>query len=47
MAINEDYLYILKRNNSGRFVAEEYPINKNKVFYDFPTNYIFRIKPVQ
>lgn len=38
MAINEDYLYILKRDNSGRFVAEEYPINKDKTYYDFPIN---------
>lgn len=38
MAINKDYLYILKRNNSGRFVAETYPIYKNRIFYDFPAN---------
>lgn len=38
MAINEDYLFILKRNNSGRFVAETYPIYKNSILYDFPAN---------
>lgn len=38
MDINENYLYILKRNNSGRFVAEAYSFFKNRIFYDFPAN---------
>jgi hypothetical protein len=36
MAINEEYLYILKRNSSGRFIAKAFPIYKKEEFYAFP-----------